>query len=222
MSHDETRTLRDRATYHRSVHQEWERTRLRSLGCFGAFYAAGLWGAAMLALWLGGDLQPGEWRAIGAICLVAGILAAGGVNEWSMGVEWRKQLRIVDRVYDGDPEIVAPPPPADEYPVRLPCSLVLSPRVFMGGVLYLGPAGLLFAPHVTHAPELREPLRFEPLRSIVMERVFVRVPLLQAVLGRQPEVLCVRWEGGMALVGVPDPAETQRRIEVELGRWKFQ
>lgn len=220
-AHGGMRDLVDREAFHRAHDREWEQTRRRSVVAFGAFFTCGMWLAALVAEWILGGFTLHDAAVSGSICLVGGILVAGAVDEWSVPAVLKKQRRLIDRIYDGDPEIVAPPPDAGAYPLRLPCAVVLSARVLLGGVLYLGPAGLLFVPHAGHAPALRTPLPMEPVGSIVLERVRLYRPLLQRLLGRHAEALLVSWEGGKALFTVPEPVETQRRIQAELGRWKL-
>lgn len=219
----EMRPIAERDVYHREVDAEWERTRTPLSVLFAVFWGAGMFGVGVLIAWIGGWLSWGDVRLLAVLCGCGSIAAGALTRRWGWESQRKKQHRLIDRLFDGDPNLVAPPPAADEYPFRLLCAMVLSPRVFLAGVLYLGPGGFLFVPHAGHGAAYREPVRIQPSTSIVVNRVPVYVAQRPRwLLGYQAvELLVIYWEGGGAVFTSPEPAETQRRILAQLRRWKF-
>lgn len=219
----EMRPIAEREAYHREIEAEWECTRTPLSVLFAVFWGTGMFACGVLVAWIGGWLSWGDVRLLAVLCGCGSIAAGAATRRWGWEPQRKQQHRLVDRLFDGDPELVAPPPPADEYPYRLVCAMVLSPRLFLGGVLYLGPGGFLFVPHASHVPAFREPVRIQPPGSIVVNRATVyaaRRP--RWLLGFRPiELLVVYWEGHGALFTSPEPAETERRILAQLRRWKF-
>jgi hypothetical protein len=59
----------------------------------------------------------------------------------------KKMSSFIDRLYVGDATIDTPPPTGKDLRYRLPCSWKRSENFSVGGVLYIGPEGLLFVPH---------------------------------------------------------------------------
>lgn len=217
------RTIAERDAYHREIDDEWKQTRTPLSVAFGVFWAAGMYLSGLLVLWVAGELTARDVWMLAVFLVPGGIVTTAAVRRWGWDRYSLQQRRLMDRLYDGDPEIAAPPPPAHEYPFRHVCAWVLSPRAFLGGVLYLGPSGFLFVPNVGHAPELREPVRMGPIGTIVVSRVSVHVPRSPRwLLGSRPtDLLLIQWEGGGALLTSPEPAETERRMLAKLRAWKF-
>jgi hypothetical protein len=219
--HEGIQTLVERESYYRAIDAEWVRQRIRKLVAFMLFWGASMFGVGVVVVAVTVGLQPGEPAFIASICALGTLVMGAAVYRWSFPDLWRRERTLSDRVYDGDPEFVAPPPPAEEYPFRLPGSLVVTAKAYLGGVLYLGPSGFLFVPNVNHAPEWREPVPIGPVRAITLDTGFVRMPRLARLLGAHVEVLLIRWEEKMVALVVPEPAETQRRMYGLLAEWKF-
>ncbi|HEU4454749.1 MAG TPA: hypothetical protein VFR81_16895 [Longimicrobium sp.] len=216
------RNLMDRSVYdcEDEVHfQAYLRRASRVTGVYmGVTYAVG----ALVILLLLGDLD----LRMATFALVAsawgGAAVAAAVRRWTFPHQHRERRAIFERVYDGDPALVPPPPADDQYPLRLPCGLLLSWRIVMGGVLYLGPAGFLFVPHLRNAEALREAVRMEPVRTITLRRLRYAIPWpARLSLGPYRDGLLVEWRDMAAMFVVPDPDHTLRLMEAELVRWKF-
>jgi len=200
----------------------WPRARALYSLLFALFWGVGMFMVGGAALYFTGELERGDVKVAAVICLLGSPMVGALGYDWAAPSERRKAWAKLERIYRGDPELVPPPPPADEYPLRLPCGLLLGPKRMMGGVMYLGPGGFLFVPHLRNAPALREPISIGPVRAIVVERVWFRhARLARFYRGRWGEGLRIRWQGGMLLFVVPAPAHTQRLIEAELQRWKY-
>ncbi|HEX2077195.1 MAG TPA: hypothetical protein VHG08_05785 [Longimicrobium sp.] len=129
---------------------------------------------------------------------------------WFLG---RAARRVNDQLYASDPRLVPPPEP-DRYLYRLPCGWVRTPSQVVGGVLYLGPGGLRFDPHLRTPARLRESLVMEPLQEIQLELVHTPLPRWLRVWGRRtlPRIQ-LRWGGGEALFGVPDATSVFTRLQ---------
>lgn len=92
--------------------------------------------------------------------------------------------RINDRLYAGDPTLVAPPD-AERYQYRLPCGWMRSPAHAVGGVLYLGAGGLRFEPHLRNPARLRTPIAMEPVEQLSVALVEAPLPGWTRVWGRR-------------------------------------
>lgn len=104
------------------------------------------------------------WRVLLSIC--AGVLS-GIAFGWSFPRRFRKKMSsIIDRIYAGDTDIIVPPPPEKELRYRLPCSWKRSEKFSVGGVLYIGPLGLLFVPHKMNLPRDRSMFEMGPNKSL--------------------------------------------------------
>lgn len=214
------RTLVDLETYHREEEEAWERGRRRGVPFFALYFGGGMALVFCVVLYALGDLTGRDAAVVALICLLGGVVASAVLHDFVFTPQRRKTSELADRVYAGDPEVLPPPPPADEYPFRLPCAAAISSWQSVGGVLYLGLGGFLFVPHLRNAPALRQPVAIGPARTIVLQSLYLRTRIGdRLVAGRYPRVLLVRWQGGAALFHVPAPAE--RLIEAELARWKF-
>jgi hypothetical protein len=86
------------------------------------------------------------------------------------------------RVYAGNPRVVLPPP--EGYRYRMPCMRMTGPMRGVNGVVYLGPQGIRFDPLRRVRARYRGSLVLEPLESITMERVDVRLPRRMRLVGR--------------------------------------
>jgi hypothetical protein len=82
-----------------------------------------------------------------SIGLVTGLIAGAGFG-WLWAWAMRRSARkYSDRVFQGDTEVIGKVPRQRQYAYRIPCSLFVTNNVTVGGVLYLGRAGVRFVPH---------------------------------------------------------------------------
>lgn len=170
----------------------------------GTMYGIGMGAFAMLGA--RGSLAERLATAV-IIGAVSGLLF-GFLFTW---MATRAAKRLLDRIYAGDPRLTPPPPPG--YPYRLPCGWMRTPRVAVGGVLYLGPRGMRFQPHVRNRKSDRETLVMEPLERIEIARIDVPLPGWMRIFGaRTAPRVEVRWPGGRAELDVPATAATLPRL----------
>ena len=141
---------------------------------------------------------------------------AGGVLYRALMIAWlrRATRRALDRIHAGDERLVGPPPAEREYPYRLPCGYLATPRRCVGGVLYLGHGDLLFVPNRNGPPRYREPVRLGPLRAV---RVSVATPPLNPMArllsSREPRALVLALSEGTHQFIVPAADRTALEVE---------
>jgi hypothetical protein len=153
-------------------------------------------------------------RILISICL--GALCGAGFGRNFPKRFQRKMSSTIDRLYEGDPSIDVPPSPEKELRYRLPCSWKRSKNFSVGGVLYVGPMGLLFVPHKMNFP--RDSSAFE------MPNESLRLCLSpQAVSGffkflvpRPSPVLEAIWPDGRAQFLVPAPNQVFKLLDERL------
>jgi hypothetical protein len=88
-----------------------------------------------------------------SIGLILGIVtgaAFGWLWTWAMRRSARKYL---DRVFEGDTKVIGKVPRARQYSYRVPCSKFVTNNVTVGGILYIGRAGVRFVPHQRYRGE---------------------------------------------------------------------
>jgi hypothetical protein len=93
------------------------------------------------------------WRVLPSIS--AGVFCGIGFGRRFPKGFRKKMSSMIDRLYAGDTELDVVPPPEKELRYRLPCSWKRSENFSVGGVLYIGPLGLLFVPHKLNLPRDR-------------------------------------------------------------------
>jgi hypothetical protein len=157
------------------------------------------------------SLAMGDVGIVGAIIIAAfaGTLFA---VLWvaSMQITMRRLLR---RIYEADAKIVGVEPTESEYPFRLPCSLLRSPTLAVGGVLHLGRADWRFVPHQRNLPRHREIVSIAPLENLELAMVPGRLTWLSRLfVARAPDLLELRWNGQTAHLVVPNPESTAQRL----------
>jgi len=145
-------------------------------------------------------------------------LGLGAAAALAFGFSWtymftRDMRKLVRRIYEGDPRIV-PPPPAGEYAYRVSCSYLLSPRMAVGGHLYVGPGELTFAPHRKNLKRHQAPLSIPTTPQPVIEPVEVPQSRTMQLLGAPPAVsrLQVRASGTTATFAAPQPEQVAERL----------
>ncbi|HZS08396.1 MAG TPA: hypothetical protein VFD58_26420 [Blastocatellia bacterium] len=120
---------------------------------------------------------------------------------------------MVDLIYQGDSKIVAPPPAGNEYSYRLPCGWMKSDNFLVGGILYLGQAGLIFVPHKRNLPRHREPFAMGPLDNIEFSLTEARPNRIHRMLVQKlPVLIEAKWPDGTTRLLVPQPEQTLRKI----------
>ncbi len=149
---------------------------------------------------------------------VLGALILGAFAGTLFGVLWTASMqismrRLLRRIYDADPKIVGAEPLPAEYPLRLPCSLLISPMMAVGGVLHLGPNEWQFVPHKRNLPRHRGIVSIAPLDQLELGVVPGELTRLSRVfLSRAPDLLELRWNGRTARLVVPNPESTLQRL----------
>lgn len=152
------------------------------------------------------------WRALLSIC--AG--AFGGIA-FGRGFPRRfrkKMSSIIDRLYAGDTDIDIPPPPEKELRYRLPCSWKRSVNFSVGGVLYIGPLGLLFVPHKMNLPRDRSAFEMGPNKSLKFALTTQALTgLFKLLVPRPTPLLQVIWPEGNAEFIIPAPNQVFKLID---------
>jgi hypothetical protein len=170
-----------------------------------------LFGIVFASLMLAMVWQSGwtEWRLLAtlAVALVAG-LAFGFLLPGKLEARVLKALRSV---YDGRGRY-ATVPPAEGFTHRLPSSLVRSPRISVGGVLYIGPSRMAFVPHALNLPAHRAVLDI-PTESLEVAVRTARPTAVQRFLAPgQREWLSLATQDQSWDFAVPTPSAVARAI----------
>ena len=104
------------------------------------------------------------WRVFLSICL--GTLCGVGFGR-AFPKRFRKRMSpMLDRLYEGNPVIDVAPSPEKLLRYRLPCSWKRSKNFSVGGVLYVGPMGLLFVPLKINLPRDSSAFEMGPNTSL--------------------------------------------------------
>jgi hypothetical protein len=79
------------------------------------------------------------------------VILIGAIGAAFFGIAWTAWFRsgmrrLIRRIYEGDPKIV-PPPPSGNYASRIMCSMLRTPRMSVGGHLYVAKGQWVFVPH---------------------------------------------------------------------------
>jgi hypothetical protein len=128
----------------------------------------------------------------------------------SMRVSMKRLLR---KIYDGDPKIVGLDPVSANYPLRMPCSLLQSPMMAVGGVLHFSEADWRFVPHQRNLPRHRDPVSLAPVNQIQLSVVPGQLsPVSRLFFAKAPPLLELRWNGHSAKLVVPNPESTMHRL----------
>jgi hypothetical protein len=154
------------------------------------------------------------WRVLISIWLGA-LCGAGFGRHFSKRFQ-KKMSSTIDRLYEGDPSIDAPPSPEKELRYRLPCSWKRSKNFSVGGVLYVGPMGLLFVPHKMNPP--RDSSAFEmPDKSLRLCLSPQAVSgFFKLLVPRPSPVLEAIWPDGRAQFLVPAPNQVLKLLDERL------
>jgi hypothetical protein len=167
-----------------------------------------LWGLPMTGylVYARGSMSLG-W-AVGSGVLGALLFGFGWAAWMRTGL-----LKMIRRLYAGDPALVPPPPPTG-YQARLPASL-MDGRIAVGGHLYVGSQTVCFVPHMKNLKAHRTPteLRFgaTPAPEIVekqpnmFQRLFRPGPIRLLRIGERDRAMTI-------LVPQPDIAAEAIRL----------
>jgi hypothetical protein len=182
------------------------------LGVFtGVFFGAGM---ALVFGLFGWQARPSlETVFVG---LAAGSLA-GLVFGWLFPRNLEKKLRKISvRAYEGKGRFAAPAP-SDSFTHRLPSSLVRSPSMAVGGVLYVGPDRVVFVPHSANLPQHRSLVEI-PRESLTVSLRAPRLTTLQRFLVSQsPERLVLAAGESFWELVVPSPGRVRDALVAALG-----
>lgn len=140
-------------------------------------------------------------------------LAGGGLFAMLFPVLFRWSTNAaVSRTYAGIGKFAAAPPPGLDLTYRLPCSLLKTAVVAIGGALYLGESGLVFVPHEANPPSRRQPLVFAlgDLRTVAV--VGATPWFFRPLVPRPPTLLEVSGGAVSARFVVPAPMATIPKI----------
>jgi hypothetical protein len=119
-----------------------------------------------------------------------GLLILGITASTAFGVLWvnwfaRDMMRLAHRLYSADPSIV-PSPPAGRFDTRIMCNRLVTPRLAIGGHLYLGPDEWIFVPHRKNRRQDQSPLRLPSNRIRQVELVDLRPTGLARLISARP------------------------------------
>ncbi len=152
------------------------------------------------------------WRALLSIC--AGVFSGFAFGKTFPRGFRKKMSSIIDRLYAGDETINTRPPTGKDLRYRLPCSWKRSENFAVGGILYIGPEGLLFVPHKINLPRDRSPFEMGPSKGLQLSlRTQKLAGFFKLFVPHPPSVLQVGWPGGSAQFLVPAPDRVFKLIE---------
>jgi hypothetical protein len=162
-------------------------------------------------------LVMGDVGVLGAV-LIAAFAGTLFAVLWVASMQ-RTMRRLLRRIYDADAKIVGVEPTESEFPFRLPCSLLRSPTMAVGGVLHLGPSEWRFVPHQRNLPRHRELVSISPLENLELVIAEGRLTWLSRLfIARAPDLLELRWNSQMAQLVVPNPESTAAKLRNLLSR----
>jgi hypothetical protein len=152
------------------------------------------------------------WRVL--LSIFAGLFCGVGFGR-SFPLRLRKRMSlIIDRLYASDTEIDTPPPPEKDLRYRLPGSWKRSENFAVGGVLYIGPLGLIFVPHRKNLRRDRSAFEMGPNASIELSLTTPKLSgLFKLLVPRPPSLLQVIWAEGGAQFLVPAPNRVLKLID---------
>lgn len=175
------------------------------------------WSASGIEFWRGLALATVYGVMLGLLSGTLGYLA-------ERGRQGRKALRSLQSLFESDPTRV-PPAPADAT-ARLLAAILIGPRQFCGGILYVLPAKLFFQPHYPTRRFRRGPrvvpegLIIQPARTITLGQAALRPapwwrqPFFRAPL---PLIIC-SWEHGVVALRVPKTPVILERLQQHVDR----
>lgn len=200
-------TLVSRDGYDQIEHRFWKRTRKIMGIAFGT------------VMCLVSVLQQTPLFGFGLALSIG--LAIGAVTGICFGWLWawvirRSAKKHFDRVYDGDPTAVGKIPRRRQYGYRIPCNLFVTNNVTIGGVLYIGRAGVKFVPHQRYRGE--EPVELPPDGLVVWAVDWKPSWWGRTFVASGPRVLEIGSGDDRFRFALPDPDVLVPRIRDVLGQ----
>jgi hypothetical protein len=180
-------------------------------------------------------LRGDAWRS-SALVAAAFAIWGGALNGFLVSTltvrgRRKRQERLADALYDGDPGLVPEPPDRDGYAWRLPCSAIVSPRITLAGVLYVGKAGLRFQARAgkqrgrrQRTTRIMKPPAVDmgPVREITLQVLSLpRTWLGRRITRRAPKVVIIRWPHHAIGLRVPLADETVPRLQACLDALRY-
>jgi hypothetical protein len=152
------------------------------------------------------------WRVLLSIC--TGVFSGVAFcKSFPRGLQ-KKMSSIIGRLYAGDATIDTPPPTGKDLRYRLPCSWKSSENFAVGGVLYIGPEGLLFVPHKMNLPRDRSSFEMGPSKGLKLSLTTQKLAgFFKLFVPHPPSVLQVIWPDGTAQFVIPAPNRVFKLIE---------
>lgn len=166
-------------------------------------------------------VDAAEDPARATIMAVGVAVVAGLPFGWLLPRLLRRSLRSInDKLYYADATLVTEPA-SEGWLYRVPSSLLKSPRFAVGGVLYLGPSGMLFVPHHRNRKQNQEATLFAPLGEIGLSLVPVPQNALARLLSQRPPMsVRVSWPGGAVNLMLPAPERTMHLLLARISELK--
>jgi hypothetical protein len=132
---------------------------------------------------------------------------------WAMR---RSSRKYFDRVYDGDPAVVGKVPRKRQYAHRLPCGMFATNNVTVGGILYIGRAGVQFVPHQRYRSE--QGIELEPEGLVVWAVDWKPNWWGRTFVASGPRILEIGSGDSRYRFAAPDPDVLVPRIREALGQ----
>ncbi len=184
------------AAYHADETGYWKRLRFVSGLFFGFFMAVS---AAVFPMGDSKLLYPRIARGLFAF------LFGGVFFGLLFPLLFRRKVRaLLDGLYAGKSWIDQPPPEDRRLDYRFPCSLIVGQMAAIGGVMYVGPDGMVFAPRKRNRPK-RNLVEIGPLGGVSVSTTEppTRNLLQRILVPHALPLLRVEWPGGSAILLVP-------------------
>lgn len=200
------KNLLPREAYDQDETGYWKRLPIFLGTTFGVIFAA--------LMYLGERTVPNLQRVptLGEMVLVGVI--AGLLFGTVFPRRFRRRLRDrTDRLFAADESLIGPPPATDAIVATLLCTWIKGARG-VGGVLYIGPAGLEFVPNRDELTSV-DGFRMAPLNDlhIGLTEATESKNLLSRILIPEPKSrMQIRWQSGTALFFVPSVEATVERL----------
>ena len=178
-------------------------------------WSSGLfWGVAMAVMEL---FWPIDGTRFSPAVTASLFLVIGSGFGFPFSATIRRRVMLAwAQLYTGDLRAIDPPPANQLFYYQVPCTLV-SGRVGMIGVLYLGRAGMLFAPRKRRrSAQPRIEMTPVDVVGIALVPPLAGNAIQRLLTPRPQEQIEVSWSGETALFWVPRPADTFLKISRSL------
>jgi hypothetical protein len=132
---------------------------------------------------------------------------------------FRRKLRErTDRLFAADESLIGPPPAAEAIVATLLCTWIKGARG-VGGVMYIGAAGLEFVPN-RDEPMMIDGFRMAPLTDLhigLAEATESKHLLFRMLMPEPKPRMQIRWPSGSAVFLVPSVETTVERLNQAIG-----